>query len=305
MDEIDLRMFKHLILKPRMTFRELADELDISLQAVHRRMKLAQDNGVVAKFAADISLGYLNATTAVIFGESGYRSLDEIVSQLSENNHTSWVLIGSGNYLYVGGILRSIEDLEEYSDFVIKKAQISNPTIGLQTFHAGGIFGGGKQAEMSLKLSKLDMRIIKSLHNDARKSLTVIADELTVSARTVRRRLDRMVEDNVIEMGVVLNPTKSGDILAALEINLVEGSDKNEVKHYLNREFFIEVDFFRSFSNLPNFLMGVAWTFSLAELGDLIKKLESIDEIESAVPIVLYSGHYFDTWRATLLDSAG
>jgi DNA-binding Lrp family transcriptional regulator len=288
-----------------MTFRELANELDISLQAVHRRMQLAQEKGVVAKFTADISLGYLNATTAVIFGESSLRSLDEIVLQLSENNHTSWVLIGSGNYLYVGGILRSIEELEEYSDFVMKRTQITNPTIGLQTFHVGGIFGGGTQAEVSSKLSKLDLRIINSLHNDARKSLTVIADELAVSARTVRRRLDRMVEDRVIELGVVINPTKSGDTLAALEINLTEGSNKNEVKQFLNERFLIEVDFFRSFSNLPNFLMGVAWTFSLAELGDLVKELESLEQIESTVPIVLYSGYYFDTWRATLLESKG
>jgi DNA-binding Lrp family transcriptional regulator len=302
MDQIDLRMFKHLILNPRMTFRELADELDISLQAVHRRMQLAQDKGVIAKFTADISLGYLSATTAVIFGESGFRSLDEIVSQLSNDNRTSWVLIGSGNYLYIGGLLRSMEELEEFSDFVIKTTQITNPKIGLQTFHAGGIFGGGTRAELASKLSKLDLRIINSLHNDARKSLTEIADELSVSARTVRRRLDKMVEDNVIELGVVINPTKSGDTLAVLEINLAERSDKSEVRHFLNKRFFIEVDFFRSFSNLPNFLMGVAWTFSLAELGDLVRELEAIDQIESAVPIVLFSGHYFDTWRASLLE---
>jgi DNA-binding Lrp family transcriptional regulator len=305
MDQIDLRMFKHLIRNPRMTFRELADELDISLQAVHRRMQLAQDKGVVAKFTADISLGYLNATTAVIFGESSFGSLDKIIPQLSNNDCTSWVLIGSGNYLYVGGILRSIEELEEYSDFVMKRTQITNPKIGLQTFHAGGIFGGGTHAEASSKLSKMDLRIINSLHNDARKSLSVIADELAVSARTVRRRLSKMVEDRVIELGVVMNPTKSGDTLAALEINLVEGSDKNEVKNFLNERFFIEVDFFRSFSNLPNFLMGVAWTFSLAELGDLIKELEGLDYIESTVPIVLYSGHYFDTWRTALLEPEG
>jgi DNA-binding Lrp family transcriptional regulator len=303
MDEIDLRMFKHLIRNPRMTYRKLADELDISLQAVHRRMQLAQEKGVLTKFTADISLGYLNATTAVIFGESSVRSLDDIISQLSDNNHTSWILIGSGNYLYVGGLLRSIEELEEYSDLVIKTAQITNPTIGLQTFHAGGIFGGGTHAEATSKLSKLDLRIIKSLHDDGRKSLTVIADELAVSARTVRRRLDKMVEDSVIELGMVINPTKSGDTLAVLEICLTEGSEKNEVKHFLNERFFIEVDFFRSFSNLPNFLMGVAWTFSLAELGELVKNLEGIEQIESVVPIVLFSGHYSDTWRATLLES--
>ncbi len=303
MDEIDLRMFKHLIRNPRMTYRKLADELSISLQAVHRRMQLAQEKGVLAKFTADISLGYLNATTAVIFGESSIRSLDDIISQLSDNNHTSWILIGSGNYLYVGGLLKSIKELEEYSDLVIKTAQITNPTIGLQTFHAGGIFGGGTHAEATSKLSKLDLRIIKSLHDDGRKSLTVIADELAVSARTVRRRLGKMIEDSVIELGVVLNPTKSGDTLAVLEISLAEGSDKNEVKHFLSERFFIEVDFFRSFSNLPNFLMGVVWTFSLAELGDLVKELEGIEQIESAVPIVLYSGHYFGTWRTTLLES--
>jgi DNA-binding Lrp family transcriptional regulator len=305
MDQIDLRMFKHLIRNPRLTFRELADELDISLQAVHRRIQLAQEKGVIAKFAADISLGYLNATTAVIFGESSFRSLDEIIPQFSNHDSTSWILIGSGNYLYIGGILRSIEELEEYSNYVMKTAQITNPKIGLQTFHAGGIFGGGTRAEGSPKLTKLDLRIINSLHNDARKSLTVIADELAVAARTVRRRLDKMVEDKVIELGIVMNPTKSGDTLAALEINLVEGSDKNEVRDFLNERFFIEVDFFRSFSNLPNFLMGVAWTFSLAELGDLVKELEVLDQVESTVPIVLYSGHYFETWRTTLLESEG
>jgi DNA-binding Lrp family transcriptional regulator len=298
-------MFNYLIRDPRITFRELADKLDISLQAVHRRMQLAQEKGVIAGFTADISLGHLNATTGVVFGESGLRSLEGVVPELSKNDCTSWILVGSGNYLYVGGLFRSNEELEKYSDFVVQIAQISNPKIGLQTFHAGGIFGGGKGSVASSKLSKLDLKIINSLHTDARKSLTVIADELEVSARTVKRRLNRMLEDNVIELGVLINPTKSGDTLAVVEICLTEDSNKNEMKQILNERFFIEVDFFRSFSNLPRFLMGLAWTFSLAELSEFIQKLEAIDQIESAVPIVLYAGHHFDTWRASLLEPKG
>lgn len=55
-----------------------------------------------------------------------------------------------------------------------------------------------------MSLDELDLRIIRSLNQDARKAFKTIAEELDVSDTTIRKRVKRLQRDGVIKKFMVL-----------------------------------------------------------------------------------------------------
>ena len=61
-----------------------------------------------------------------------------------------------------------------------------------------------------MKIDQTDRAIISLLQDDARQSNAAIARVIGVSEATIRRRIKIMVEDGVVAIQAVLNPTKFG-----------------------------------------------------------------------------------------------
>ena len=61
-----------------------------------------------------------------------------------------------------------------------------------------------------MKIDQTDRAIISLLQDDARPSNAAIARVIGVSEATIRRRIKIMVEDGVVAIQAVLNPTKFG-----------------------------------------------------------------------------------------------
>lgn len=61
-----------------------------------------------------------------------------------------------------------------------------------------------------MKIDQTDRAIISLLQDDARQSNAAIARVIGVSEATIRRRIKIMVDDGVVAIQAVLNPTKFG-----------------------------------------------------------------------------------------------
>jgi len=61
------------------------------------------------------------------------------------------------------------------------------------------------------KIDKIDLDIVNSLLEDGRKSATEIARQIgDISERTVRYRIDRMVEEGIIRISAIVSPQAFG-----------------------------------------------------------------------------------------------
>ena len=78
-----------------------------------------------------------------------------------------------------------------------------------------------------VNLDKLDHEIIQTLHKDARASATEIARVTGANERTIRKRIDRLVEEQVIRLTAILNPVTFGYVTAA-DIFLEVDPDREE-----------------------------------------------------------------------------
>jgi Lrp/AsnC family transcriptional regulator for asnA, asnC and gidA len=119
-----------------------------------------------------------------------------------------------------------------------------------------------------MSVDSLDLKIIRSLSGNARKPYKTVAKECDVSDATVRKRVNRLVEDGIIkQFNLILDYHKLGRIIKAfigLKINpqmlrpLVDYFSENPDIQVLYRttgnvDLFIEV-IFRDMEELNEFL---------------------------------------------------
>ncbi|OGO12326.1 MAG: hypothetical protein A2Y53_08405 [Chloroflexi bacterium RBG_16_47_49] len=64
-------------------------------------------------------------------------------------------------------------------------------------------------------LDNLDYQIIQELHANARISASDIARKTGSNERTIRKRIDRLIEDEVIRLTAILDPEAFGYLIAA------------------------------------------------------------------------------------------
>jgi DNA-binding Lrp family transcriptional regulator len=294
MDGQDLQLIKMLVHDPRATYRELADGMGMSVQAVHRRLQILQESKVLLGFTTTIAVPYLEAIPVTVYGRAPGRMKKEVIAAFEKDTTISGVLFGSGGVLVISALLRKVTELDGLIAVVKVGTGMVQPWVGIESVRAGGARPSTITAD---PLSPLDMRIVSSLSRDARKASTDVAKDLGVTAATVNRRLERMQEIGALEFVTMLHPGFSGDIVSIFQVDLEEGTDRGEVIAQLRSKLGQNAEYFRTFVNAPDRVTFVAWNKSLRELETTLELVGGEPGIQQAVPDIIFTGWYHPTWR--------
>jgi Lrp/AsnC family leucine-responsive transcriptional regulator len=302
MDKTDMGLIMLLSSNSRLSYAELAEKLNLSVNAVHKRIQLLIEAGVIRRFTAKVSLLSQDAIVVFISGTSRLDSFQYLPGKMKANDRIYWLAEGGGKFLFIGAYLSNLNDLIGLLEFVKKEAEIPEPTAGIMAALPTQPTINPKSA--SLALYDLDYKIIRSLKDDSRKALFDVATEVGVSAKTVRRRLTRMINNNLIELGLEWYPDKSNDIITLLDVRLRPKADMNIVPYQILRKYSPNMLFYWCFVNIPKIVTYTVWTNNMNELQTLREKLEKEPEVASTVLNILYNGYIFDTWRDKLVEKA-
>lgn len=294
-DEVDVRLTGLLMVNSRTPYRELADKLGLSLQAVHRRIQAMQEQGVIRGFPGGLSIAFVNPVVLYLFGTSSYQGLEQAVNELRKDDRTFIVLECARNYLSIGALLRDHSEIDSYVDMARSKARMNDLTIGLMSVTQIGQERVGR-ADRDRELTSLDYRILNELRPDARRPVEEVAASLNVSAATARRRLARLSEIGAFNAGLDWRPSASPQIVSQIHVRLKEDADKNKVAASLLSKNSSQVISFITFSNLPDFLLLVVWSNTMKELNELTSRTAAEDGVASATPNVIIAEHRFETW---------
>lgn len=91
-------------------------------------------------------------------------------------------------------------------------------------------------------IDMLDMKIIKSLQTDARKPIVRVAREVNANEATVRRRIQKLLKEGIIErFTVVLDYHKLGRIIKAFIGLRVQPAKLREIVDHLSKHPDIQV----------------------------------------------------------------
>jgi DNA-binding Lrp family transcriptional regulator len=200
MDNIDVALIQLLLANSRRSYGELAEQFGLSVNAVHKRIQALIEAGIIRKFTAKVSTLAANGINVFISGTSQLATMQNLPDKMRTQGSIYWLAIGGAKYLYVGAYLKDITELEPIVSYVKKEAKIEEPTIGIMDIPAVPFISNSKSIDR--KLCDLDYRIIHSLRDNARKAISEVAEETGVSAKTVRRRLNRMIKNWLIELSL-------------------------------------------------------------------------------------------------------
>lgn len=289
MDDIDLRIIQELVSNSRVTYRELADKLGVSANSAHKRVQNMLEQGIIQQFTLRPTPATVPQVWVRVCGISATTLMDETVKQLGKNPNTSMVAVSSNNSFHVVGALRDVSELNRYVNFVIRTGEISNPTVRL--LNLPRLQGGAK-----VLLTEMDYKIIASLQENCRKQIVDIAKELDISAKTVRRRLERMEAGELICYETRFDHGLLGGIFTLLDLYLLPGVDTKEAVPLIRNKYSKNLMELRTFSTLPNDITIDVWTKTTTELKALQDSLQNEGHFEKIVPILVYKVYRFDTW---------
>lgn len=290
MDEIDLRIIQELIANARVTYRELADRLGLSVNSVHKRVQALAELGVIKEFTVHLSQAALPHIFVRVCGTSPTARMDDTVERLGKNPNTAMVAVSGSNGLHVLGVLDSLSELGEFVKFVAREAQICDPTVRLLDLPKS-------RATPESSLTHLDYRIIASLLHDSRKQAVDIGAELGVSAKTVKRHLERMEENELIYYRAVFDHASLGGIFTLLDLYLKDEEDTREAVALIRKKYSASLLEIRTFSTIPNNVTIDVWTRTMTDLKTLHHSLLDEGIFEKVIPIFVYGVYHFDTWR--------
>ncbi len=293
MDKTDVILCQLLLANSRLSYRELAEKLNLSVTAVHNRIQSLIQIGVIRKFTAKLSPVAKKGIHVLIFGSSKANSTRDLNPKLQKNGSIYWLAMGGGNILYVGAYLKDISELDRLVRFVKDVAQMPEPTVGLTVSPVPPNMNFVKNPETAL--CELDYRIVRSMKDDSRKRTSEIAEELGVSAKTVQRRLNRMIKNYLISLSMDWYPDASNDIIGTFHVQLKPEADPN-TPNLIWQKHYPQMLFYWGFSNIPNTYLFMAWTPTAKELREIRESLENEPAVQAVMPNVLYAGYIFPSW---------
>ena len=302
MDEIDFTLSLLLIANSRVSYRELAETFKMSVNSIHKRVKSLVNLGVIQNFKTRFGFGnFPNVTNIVMFGtlSPNIKNKKTLINTLGENEYIYNVTQASGNTFYFHAYIRNLNELDSLISFVRKTGEIKELTVGLDR---NSPVSNIKDAN-DVILTKLDYLIVDSLKNNSRKPISDVAAEVGASTKTVRRRLDRLIEKNLIHFTIDWYPDKTGEILSIiiLKLNPDTKIDDNGLMNKLRERYGSKVLFSWAFSNLPNLKLLCVWTHSMKELQNIESSFLS-ENYDSIDVTVLLEGKMFPIWLDLYLE---
>ncbi|WP_248895927.1 Lrp/AsnC family transcriptional regulator [Haloplanus halobius] len=125
-------------------------------------------------------------------------------------------------------------------------------------------------------MDELDRRILSILRRDSRTPYTEIADRVDTSEGTVRNRVERLVDEGIIERFTVA--THTGNVKAMIEVSVAVDVDTTGVSDRIAE--WDEVDFVWQVSGEEDIVMVVDATDTRA-VNELITKTRDLDEVQN------------------------
>lgn len=291
-DEVDVALSRMLLRNARTPYSELGKELGLSPQMVHRRVQNLIDSEIIRGTYAALSFKAMKAMWVIVHGWARVNSVDEGARLLREDPHVAVMQVASGNYVYVHGNVTDAVGLAQFVTSVQSSLSMSEPQVGIvQT-----------PAPDGPRLSGMDLRIVLALANDARRPALEIAQELGTTAKTVRRRLDRMIKEELVQLSINWQPDTMGDTVSQIHLMLREDVSRERAAYLMIKKYGPCMIRSYTFSNVPGLIMLTYCNRNVREMQETCRELEGEGIFTSVVPNVIRAIHHYPEHRQAVLQ---
>ncbi|HEY8538709.1 MAG TPA: Lrp/AsnC family transcriptional regulator [Steroidobacteraceae bacterium] len=238
-DTLDLQIIRLLRLDGRCPTKTIANTLDVTEATVTARIRALSEGGVMRVMAQRNVRKLRERLPCFINVSVRGRSLDEVAADLARLNRitTVNVCVGGPEIHVMGFVEENTQAVARLENEIgqVKGVDRLEVNLALETRVFRSDYAALDAGPMPADPDgdPLDERIIRQLQIDGRVSNREIARLLNVPASTVRERVNRMLNANMIRIGAVCEPTKLGLSLAGLGYLQIAAARIEEALRYL------------------------------------------------------------------------
>ena len=279
LDELDGKILQSLSRNCRVSYNSLGNEIGMTAKSVKARVKKMQSTGVIHSFIVKVNplvLGYSKVCILVL----------RINSNAADEKHIRSSLNLLGDILNTGHVLGNIltfklaikkvaeEKLELLDDVIGQDLLIQNQTV--------------VSPNVIEQPTYADFKIMRCLLDDPRMEISDIAEKISMSSKTVARRLEKMIENHVLEFTVQITFTAiRGYVVSVVSANIEKGSHKK----VLERSYADLKDSFFVYSPMLSQQDVIYWLYfskDVFALDSVIKRIEcypGVRKVDIIIPI--------------------
>ncbi len=219
LDQLDIQLMAELESDARQTYQNLAAKLGMNRTTVASKMKRLLDNNViqVVCWPDPLALGYEFAVHIAIYAQPA--RLNSVADSLSACPQILNVWICTGRFnIHAYALFRQHEELSAFiSEELGPIDGISNiETLGtLEIVKAVSRLLSDEKEPPRLEspqqdLDELDLKLIRELQNNARQRAGSLSKKLDITEPTVLRRIQRLLDERVIQIRTGIHPLALG-----------------------------------------------------------------------------------------------
>ncbi|MCV0412483.1 AsnC family transcriptional regulator [Nitrosarchaeum sp.] len=265
MDNLDIKILSRLLNNCRESDRQIGKELGISGGAIRARIKKMQEAKIIEKFTIKVEPPILGL--GVLYIVVSGQNIKDVLEQIRLVGEPFFVVPCVGGITVCSIVIKeNLQQKIELANKLMKDVRV------LSIFEA-------ESPGYSSNLTKTDLEILEYLIKEPRQKIEKIAEEMSISTKTVTRCIDKLQKNNGIQFTLIYNPRKiegfiSHAILAWIDGNLKETLDKmnNELS-----ESFMQIPFIAK-----NQIVLFMYSRNIFEMDELTKIVRNMNGVKSA-----------------------
>ncbi len=265
LDNLDIKILSRLLNNCRESDRQIGKELGISGGAIRARIKKMQESRIIEKFTIKVEPPILGL--GVLYIVVSGQNIKDILEQIRLVGEPFFVVPCVGGITVCSIVIKeNLQQKIELANKLMKDVRV------LSIFEA-------ESPGYSANLTKTDLEILEYLIKEPRQKIEKIAEEMSISTKTVTRCIDKLQKNNGIQFTLIYNPRKiegfiSHAILTWIDGNLKETLDKmnNELS-----ESFMQIPFIAK-----NQIVLFMYSRDIFEMDELTKIVRNMNGVKSA-----------------------
>lgn len=213
LDIKDRKILHELDRNARISYAQLGKRAGLSTEAVHYRVKRLEEKGIITQYQTAVNyfkLGLIHFKICIRFNGIQMKMEEELYSRLKEIPQIIWIAKSMGEWdCIVSCTVNNLHELDRLKDRILS---LVNPYVDRKSISILSDLWSfprkyliGKKEEIAFKIGgeepkhdELDLRILRILAKDARKSVIGIAGETGSTVKTITGRINRLLKSGVI-----------------------------------------------------------------------------------------------------------
>src|ERR687888_2289222 len=295
LDEKDLEIISILSKDCRASFMSIGSTVGMTSKSVKARVDTMISTGVIEKFVVKVnpvSLGYGMSCMLIVREHTAHT--DDIVSRLN--------LLGdvSIHSKCIGGISTFCLAIKEGHE---DKLELLQESLKPATVHFMFTSPSSYLSSSKHELSETDLQIIKCLLLNPRMDMKDIAKKISISPRTVNRRLTRLRDNNVLKFFILCNPISTlGYIQFVLVINTIDKSFNNQIIERMYGELKENILCQPPIIDPDNIITLLLFSQDIFTADGILKEVESFTGVNRVELFILTDTTSYDEWVLKEID---